>query len=124
MNKRLLSSAWLTIAVLLSLPLSAAAADPPGSLEPAPPSPAAVAAQSAPGGSVYLVGHHPRFISYLPGLHDQRTIDVFYSAQHWGGLASQQDDVRCSERPFELRRTRVRGTHTAQDVLRLLAWEW
>jgi peptidoglycan/xylan/chitin deacetylase (PgdA/CDA1 family) len=70
------------------------------------------------------MGFHPRFISYPSGLYDQRTIDVFYSAHYWGGLTSHQGDRQSSSRPFELRRLRVRGSYTAEDLLDLLELEW
>jgi len=70
------------------------------------------------------LGFHPRFISYPSGSYDQRTIDVFHSAHYWGGLTSHQGTYQSSDHPFELKRIRVRGSHTADDVLYLLGLEW
>jgi peptidoglycan/xylan/chitin deacetylase (PgdA/CDA1 family) len=70
------------------------------------------------------LGFHPRFISYPSGWYDQRTIDVFHSAHYWGGLTSHQGNVQSSDRLFELLRLRVRGSHTASDLLQILELEW
>jgi len=70
------------------------------------------------------LGFHPRFISYPSGQYDQRTIEVFRSAQYWGGLTSHQGDLQSSSRPFELVRLRVRGSYGAEDLLKLLELEW
>jgi peptidoglycan/xylan/chitin deacetylase (PgdA/CDA1 family) len=70
------------------------------------------------------LGFHPRFISYPSGLYDQRTIQVFHSAHYWGGITSHQGQRQSSSHPFELMRIRVRGSHTADDLLYLLSLEW
>jgi peptidoglycan/xylan/chitin deacetylase (PgdA/CDA1 family) len=70
------------------------------------------------------LGFHPRFISYPSGWYDQRTIDVFHSAHYWGGLTNHQGTLQSSSQPFELKRIRVRGSHTAADVLELLDLRW
>lgn len=70
------------------------------------------------------LGFHPRFISYPSGGYDQRTIDVFHSAHYWGGLTSHQGTYQSSNHPFELKRLRVRGYHTADDLMYLLGLEW
>lgn len=70
------------------------------------------------------LGFHPRFISYPAGWYDQRTIDVFHSAHYWGGLTSHQGAHQSSTSPFELVRVRVRGSHSGDDVLRLLDLDW
>lgn len=70
------------------------------------------------------LGFHPRFISYPSGGYDQQTIAVFHSAHYWGGLSSHQGLRQSSDRPFELVRIRVRGSHTADDLLYLLSLDW
>ena len=70
------------------------------------------------------LGFHPHLISYPSGWYDQRTIEVFHSAHYWGGLVSHQGNIQSSSRPFELVRLRVRGAHTAEDLLEVLELEW
>ena len=54
----------------------------------------------------YELGVRPRFISYPAGDYDQRTIDVFKSANYWGGLTTEQGTEQSSDHPFELERIR------------------
>jgi len=63
-------------------------------------------------------------MSYPLRYDDQRTIEVFRSAHYWGGLTSHQGNMQSSSRPFELVRLRVRGSYTAQDLLKLLELRW
>jgi len=70
------------------------------------------------------LGKHPRFITYPSGLYDQRTIDVFHSANYWGGLTSHQGTLQSSEALFELVRIRVRGSHSAEDLMSLVELDW
>ena len=72
----------------------------------------------------YELGVRPRFISYPAGDYDQRTIDVFKSANYWGGLTTEQGSEQSSERPFELERIRVRATTTPDDLIRYLEADW
>ena len=70
------------------------------------------------------LGQHPRWISYPAGQYDDRTIAVYKSAGYWGGLTTQQGATHTLDDIFELRRVRVRGSHTAADLGRLLALDW
>ncbi|MCC9077529.1 polysaccharide deacetylase family protein [Litorilinea aerophila] len=72
----------------------------------------------------YELGVRPRFVSYPAGDYDQRTIDIFRSANYWAGLTTIQGATHRSDNLFELRRVRVRGTTTPQELLRLLALDW
>ncbi len=70
------------------------------------------------------LGYHPRWISYPSGEYDSRTIAVYRSAGYWGGLATQQGAHHSLDEIFEIRRIRVRGAHTADDLAMLLALDW
>jgi peptidoglycan/xylan/chitin deacetylase (PgdA/CDA1 family) len=70
------------------------------------------------------LGPHPRWISYPAGQYDDRTIVVYKSAGYWGGLTTHQGATHTLDDIFELKRVRVRGSHTAADLERLLELEW
>ena len=70
------------------------------------------------------LGQHPRWISYPAGQYDDRTIAVYQSAGYWGGLTTQQGATHTLDDIFELRRVRVRGSHSAADLGRLLELDW
>jgi peptidoglycan/xylan/chitin deacetylase (PgdA/CDA1 family) len=70
------------------------------------------------------LGQHPRWISYPAGQYDDRTIAVYESAGYWGGLTTQQGATHTLDGIFELKRVRVRGSHTAADLGRLLELDW
>lgn len=70
------------------------------------------------------LGYHPRWVAYPAGEYDDQTIAVFRSAGFWGGLTIQQGAEHSLDQIFELRRVRVRGGHTADDLARLLALDW
>jgi peptidoglycan/xylan/chitin deacetylase (PgdA/CDA1 family) len=70
------------------------------------------------------IGVRPRFISYPAGEYDQRTIDIFSSAGYWAGFTTKQGATHHSDDLFQLRRIRVRGTTTPEELLRLLALDW
>jgi peptidoglycan/xylan/chitin deacetylase (PgdA/CDA1 family) len=70
------------------------------------------------------LGYHPRWIAYPSGGYDQQVIDVFRSADYWGGLTTQQGATHTLDGIFELQRVRIRGSHTAQDLAALLALDW
>lgn len=72
----------------------------------------------------YELGVRPRFVSYPAGDYDQRTIDIFHSANYWGGVTTEQGVEQASERPFELQRIRMRNTTTPDDLLRYLQADW
>ncbi len=72
----------------------------------------------------YELGVRPRFVSYPAGEYDQRTIDIFHSANYWAGLTTQQGASLNSAQPFELPRIRVRGDATPDDLIRLLSLDW
>lgn len=70
------------------------------------------------------LGYHPRWLAYPSGKYDAQVIAVFRSAHYWGGLTTQQGATHTQDGVFELKRVRVRGTHTAEDLAVLLALEW
>lgn len=70
------------------------------------------------------VGARPHFISYPAGEYDQRTIDIFRSANYWAGFTTKQGATHSSDDPFQMRRIRVRGTASPEELLRLLALDW
>jgi peptidoglycan/xylan/chitin deacetylase (PgdA/CDA1 family) len=70
------------------------------------------------------LGQHPRWISYPAGQYDDRTIAVYKSAGYWGGLTTHQGATHTLDDIFELKRVRVRGSHTAEELGRLLELDW
>ncbi len=60
--------------------------------------------------------HEPvRFFSYPSGQYDQLAIDVLRSAGYWGAVTVEAGSLQSSERTFELKRIRVRGSYDLQD---------
>jgi peptidoglycan/xylan/chitin deacetylase (PgdA/CDA1 family) len=72
----------------------------------------------------YELGVRPRFVSYPAGDYDPLTIEVFRSAGYWAGFTTQQGATHRSDDLFQLRRVRVRGTTTADELVRLLGLDW
>jgi peptidoglycan/xylan/chitin deacetylase (PgdA/CDA1 family) len=72
----------------------------------------------------FELGVRPRFVSYPAGEYNQATIDIFHSANYWAGLTTVQGATHSSDDLFELRRVRIRGTTTADELARLLALDW
>ncbi len=70
------------------------------------------------------LGYHPRWVAYPLGYYDQQTIAVFKSADYWGGLVTAQGATHTLDGIFELKRVRVRGSHTAEELGRLLVLDW
>jgi peptidoglycan/xylan/chitin deacetylase (PgdA/CDA1 family) len=70
------------------------------------------------------LGQTPRWVAYPSGKYDARTIAVFRSAGFWGGLTTQQGVEHTLDGIFELKRVRVRGSHSAADLAQLLALDW
>lgn len=70
------------------------------------------------------LGVRPRFICYPSGEYDQQTIDIFHSANYWAGLTTVQGATHDSQDMFELRRVRVRGTTTPEELIRILGLDW
>lgn len=70
------------------------------------------------------LGYHPRWVAYPSGEYDARSIAVFRSAGFWGGLTINQGAENSLDKIFELKRIRVRGSHTAADLANLLALKW
>lgn len=70
------------------------------------------------------IGVRPRFIAYPSGDYDQATIDLFHSANYWGGLTTVQGATHSSDDLFQLSRVRVHGDTSADDLLRLLTLDW
>lgn len=69
-------------------------------------------------------GSHPHILAYPGGAYDQLVIDVFRSANYWGAVTTQQGDTQRSDRPFELKRIRIRNTTDVPQLEALLAYEW
>lgn len=72
----------------------------------------------------YELGVRPRFISYPAGQYDENTIRIFQSAHYWAGVTTVQGATHNSKELFQLRRVRIRGTTSADDLVRLLALDW
>jgi peptidoglycan/xylan/chitin deacetylase (PgdA/CDA1 family) len=70
------------------------------------------------------LGYHPRWISYPSGGYDAQVIAVYKSAGYWGGLTTAQGTMHTLDGVFELKRVRVRGSHTAADLGKLLELDW
>jgi peptidoglycan/xylan/chitin deacetylase (PgdA/CDA1 family) len=70
------------------------------------------------------LGYHPRWVSYPSGSYDQHTIDVFKSADYWGGLSTRQGSTHTIDKIFELKRVRVRGSTSAEGLGALLMLDW
>lgn len=70
------------------------------------------------------VGVRPHFICYPAGEFDQRTIEVFRSANFWAGFTTQQGATQSSDNLFQMQRIRIRGTTSPEELLRLLALDW
>jgi peptidoglycan/xylan/chitin deacetylase (PgdA/CDA1 family) len=70
------------------------------------------------------IGVRPRFISYPAGDYDRQTIELFQSANYWGGVTTIQGATHTSANLFELRRVRIRGATTPTEFVRLLALDW
>ncbi len=72
----------------------------------------------------YELGERPRFVTYPFGHYDSNTIRIFESAGFWGGVTINAGATHSTDDLFQLRRVRVRGTTTAEELLRLLEVEW
>jgi peptidoglycan/xylan/chitin deacetylase (PgdA/CDA1 family) len=72
----------------------------------------------------YELGVRPHFVSYPAGEYDQRTIDIFRSANYWAGVTTEQGVDHTLDDAFEWNRIRVRGTTSPDDLIRLLSIEW
>lgn len=72
----------------------------------------------------YELGVRPRFVSYPAGEYDRLTLEIFRSANYWGGVTTIQGATHTSDNLFELRRVRIRGTTTPDELARLLALDW
>ncbi len=70
------------------------------------------------------LGFTPRLFCYPAGRYDELTARVVRSADYWGAVTTRQGATHTSAAPFELTRVRVRGSHSAADLLRLLAADW
>jgi peptidoglycan/xylan/chitin deacetylase (PgdA/CDA1 family) len=62
------------------------------------------------------VGVRPRFFSYPSGAYDENVIAVLRSAHYWGAVTTHQGTLQSSDRPFELRRIRVRGYYGPDEL--------
>lgn len=72
----------------------------------------------------YELGVRPRFVSYPAGDYDQATIDIFSSAGYWAGFTTVQGATHRSDDLFQVKRVRVHGTTTPEELLRVLALDW
>ncbi len=70
------------------------------------------------------LGYHPRWITYPSGEYDAQTIAVYRSAYYWGGLSTEQGATHTLDDIFALKRVRVRGSYTAEDLAGILALDW
>ena len=51
--------------------------------------------------------------------YDEQVIAVYRSAEYWGALSTHQGATNSLDDIFELKRIRVRGSHTAEDLATL-----
>ncbi len=72
----------------------------------------------------YELGVRPRFVAYPGGAYDADTIRIFHSAGYWAGLTTIQGATHSTDNLFELRRVRVRGSTTPDDLARMLDLDW
>ncbi len=73
----------------------------------------------------YELGVRPRFVSYPAGEYDELTKEIFHSAGYWAGLTTAQGATHSNETDlFELKRVRVRGTTTPEELVRLAGLDW
>ncbi|HMN28169.1 MAG TPA: polysaccharide deacetylase family protein, partial [Caldilineaceae bacterium] len=72
----------------------------------------------------YELGVRPRFVSYPAGEYDDLTLEIFQQANYWGGVTTVQGATHTSDNLFELRRVRIHGTTSADELARLLALDW
>ena len=72
----------------------------------------------------YELGQRPRFVSYPAGDYDQKTLDIFASANYWAGLTTVQGATHSNEDLFQLHRVRVRGDTSPEELVRLLSLDW
>jgi peptidoglycan/xylan/chitin deacetylase (PgdA/CDA1 family) len=56
-----------------------------------------------------------RFFSYPSGQYDKLVVDVLESAGYWGAVTVEAGSLQSSQRPFELKRIRVRGRYELED---------
>ncbi len=70
------------------------------------------------------IGVRPRFICYPAGEYDQATVDIFRSANYWAGFTTKQGATHSSDDLFQMRRVRVRGTTSPDELLGMLALDW
>lgn len=70
------------------------------------------------------IGVRPHFISYPAGEYDQLTVDIFRSANYWAGFTTKQGATHRSDDLFQMRRIRVRGSTSPEELLRLLELDW
>lgn len=70
------------------------------------------------------LGYHPHWITYPSGEYDAQTIAVYRSAYYWGGLSIEQGATHTLDDIFALKRVRVRGSYTAEDLAGILALDW
>jgi peptidoglycan/xylan/chitin deacetylase (PgdA/CDA1 family) len=72
----------------------------------------------------FELGVRPRFAAYPAGEFDQLTIELFQSANYWAAVTTIQGSTHSNDKLFELRRVRMRGSTTVDELLRLLALDW
>ncbi|MEZ4863037.1 MAG: polysaccharide deacetylase family protein [Caldilineaceae bacterium] len=70
------------------------------------------------------IGVRPRFFSYPAGEYDGATIAMLQSADYWAAVTTQQGSTHSSDDLFELRRIRIRGSTTPEELSRLVALDW
>ncbi len=70
------------------------------------------------------LGQRARFISYPAGQYDATTIDAFREAGYWAGITTVQGATHTTDHLFELKRVRIRGTTSPDELVKLLATDW
>lgn len=72
----------------------------------------------------FELGRRPYFVSYPAGQYDEETIRIFASAGYRAGVTTQQGATHLLDNAFEMRRIRIRGTTTVEDLARLVTLDW
>ncbi len=72
----------------------------------------------------YELGVRPHFVSYPAGEYDAKTMRIFQSANYWAGVTTRQGNTQSSDQLFQWNRVRIRGTTSADEVIRLAQLDW
>jgi peptidoglycan/xylan/chitin deacetylase (PgdA/CDA1 family) len=69
-------------------------------------------------------GQQTRFFAYPSGSYDRTTIAVLKSAYFWAALTTVQGATHSGDDLFELKRVRIRGSTSVDQLAQLLSIQW